>query len=180
MINHINLKAFRGSITDFTKINYIDQEAAKGLCVYLTKFWYITSTKNLFVVVLTIQNHDKETAPATANQHIEIDRPAGETYISNKTKNTVSYVKMGDEVLDGFEDRDGFKYSAYSVSIGTPSGFSDYRITFTIELDGKTYALTETGNIYDEYRALPNATQPTLTMLKSVSKAKVADIEEVD
>ena len=154
MIKHINLSTFRGSITDFTKINYINQEAATGLCIYLTKFWIITATKNYLAVVLTIQNHDKENNPASASVHVEIDRTTSETYVSNTTKNKVSYINMGGEVVDGFENRDGFSYYAYSVSITTPDAYSDYRITFTFELDGKEYVLTAKGNIYDEYRLL--------------------------
>lgn len=178
MMNHINLKAFRGSITDFTKINYVYQEAAKGLCVYLTKFWKITSTKNLFAVALTIQNHDKNTNPNSATFHYEMKRPDGTTASNTKAKPKSGSIVMNGVVLDGFEDRDGFSYYALSLSIPDPSGFIDYIIDATFEIDGKEYALTETGNIYDEYRAQPNATQPTLTMLKSVSK--VADIEEVE
>lgn len=152
MINHINLKAFRGSITDFTKINYINQQAAKGLCIYLTKFWRITTTKNYFALALTIQNHDKNTTPDSVSLHYEFKKVDGTISSNTRDQRKVSSITIGSETVDGFENRDGFSYYAYSASFSIPSAFTDYTITVTFELDGKEYVLTETGNIYDEYK----------------------------
>ena len=180
MINHINLKAFRGSITDFTKINYINQEAATGLCVYLTKFWIITPTKNTFAVALTIQNHNKETTPDKANFSFKIMKPDGTSTTGSTSKSKSSSIAMSGVIIDGFENRDGFTYYALSLNLATPSAFVDYTVTVTFELDGKEYVLIEKGNIYAEYKIYAPTTQPTLTMLKSVSKAKVVDVPDIE
>lgn len=151
MINHINLKAFRGSITNFTKINYIDQEAAKGLCIYLTKIWDISSTKNIFAVALTIQNHDRSTAPNSATFSYELKKSDGTSATGTKTRSKSSSIVMSGEVIEGFENRDGFSYYATSLNISAPSNFTDYTMNVTFEVDGKEYVVIENGNIYAEY-----------------------------